>query len=283
MIISLSVWTTRNYISTQKITVLETSSSYMADESHYELLQQQFYTSWGGDAIYWIDNNDGSWFSHPVFMEEAGNKRAGDEIFPEYLFNDKLTIDTLKRARALYWSAFDVKHDNIINPANLKESGRILSDFKLAVQEDHPFHYYFTSKITLLYKFLNQKQGLNTRSIAYPINVGFAFTEAFNARVIFFVGLLATIFISIFGFKDSILIKMILANVGFVALFFPFYYGWIEFRYVSTAVPFLLLALILAFYSIHKKNKKTFYFLLSFITVVLITAGISAIQTEIVW
>ena len=106
-------------------------------------------------------------------------------------------------ARKLYWTAFDFKTHVVINPKNLQESSRILRKFTNSVKENYPFNYYITSKFVLLYKFLNQKKGLNTRAIKYPLNVGFAFTEAFNARALFFGGIIAVIFLCITNIRNS--------------------------------------------------------------------------------
>lgn len=283
IIVFISIWTLRNYANTNRIIFLETSNSYMSKKNNYYIIQHNFYTSWGGDAIPWMDNQEGSWLAPKELIEDVGKRRAGDDVFPEYIFNDHLTIDTLKRARALYWEAFDYQKGMLVYPKKLEESSRILTAFATSVKEDHSFNFYVKSKFILLYKFLNQKQGLQTRSLKYPLNVGFAFTEAFLARGFFFIGLLATIVMIALNFKDSILIKMIAVNVGFVALFFPFYYGLIEYRYISTAVPFFLLSLIFALTSIQMKNLKAFYIVLSSIIVILTISGILAVQSEITW
>ncbi|MDD3875052.1 MAG: hypothetical protein PHT69_00340 [Bacteroidales bacterium] len=271
-----SYWIPRNYILTKRFIPLETV--YLGYAHSYRAISVLVGT-WAGETLPWVKNSEAAWFN-PAHWN--GGALVNDSVLPDFLFNDVLTLDTLKKARNYYWFAHDT--------ANYTFEERILWDTKATAildkfisfqREEYPFRAYLGAKMILLSRFLYQPIGIPVKTLKYPLNVFLAFTSSFINLLLIIGGFIAS-FVLIFKRNKDMVLTFSLISALYLTLLFPLFFD-IELRRIAHAIPFLLVNILCVVkYSYHKYKKATtiFSFLFFF---ALIYFSVLVCKTYINW
>ena len=107
-----------------------------------------FISSFGGDFTEWNPGSEGMWFQKNEFLIENGFERPDDDIFPKYIFSNQFNLDSLKSLRLLYWKTKN--DDKKAEVLFVKKVNSFINNFK----EQQPLHFFVSSKIKLMYKFI---------------------------------------------------------------------------------------------------------------------------------
>ena len=272
--IFFSYWIPRNYILTKKIIPLETCFQYQ--KSFYGIMH--LIQTWGGEVLPWIDNSPASWFNKP---EIGKNITASDSIIPAFLFNDSLTIDTLKKARNYYWLTFNDTIDKNKRLEYDENGAKILDKFITFQKNKFPLRSYITSKLIYLYTFLNQPIGLRTCNLKYPLNVVFTFSTSLINYFVLFIGFFASIILLFYKkYYNKLFFGEIIIFI-LIILFIVFY--TIELRRIAHLFPFLLINALFLMNIIFEKNKKIGYTIILLIIPILSILAIYSCSININW
>jgi len=279
--ICFGTWTYRNYHLTKLFIPLQTGWEGSKSTQSLENFIETFGLGW----IWWDPTSEHTWFMDDQTISFFRTKRPDDSIFDnwysKHIFSKELTIDTLKKARFYYWQS---NNDSLsLNERDYytEESSKILDRFVLNQQETHPFLYYFGYRIKLLQKHLNHRLGAGVFSYKYPLNVVITFLDAIANSFIFtfgFISLLLLLFIK--KYRTVEMVSIILFPT-FILVFFSFYLRNDESRFITMAVPFLLLCGVQGFEYICSLRYKYIY--LSLIGLYLLYSGIFAVTHFIRW
>jgi len=271
-IIFFSYWIPRNYVLTKKLIPLETCTQ------HKELFMSEIrlIQTWGGEALPWIENSEGSWFN-----KSFNGKLVSDKIMPHFLFNDTLTLDTLKKVRTFCLLAGDSSLPFSVRQYNAKKALGILNKFTKLQHEKFPVRSYVIANFYYLFNFLNQPIGLRTRNIVYPLNVICTFTTSFINYFVFFVGFLASVFLL---FKKK-LFKDIFFSQIIIFCLLVFFIGFfiLELRRIAHLFPFLLINALLVMHLLFEKNRKLGWAILGVIILLLSVLSVYSCINNIAW
>ena len=270
-----SYWIPRNYILTGKFIPHETCASVSLKSANGE---SQLIKTWGGNIFGWIENSEASWFES---SDSTKGKEVSDKIIPSFIFSDKLTLDTLKKARAFYKiainSAIPLKERYYYDEKGAEIFNRFISYQK----QKFPVRTYITSKFIYLLNFLNQPIGLRTMNLRYPLNVLFTFTTSFINYLIFFIGFFASIII-LFIKKSYKYLFFGQIIIFFLIVFFVGFFT-IEQRRIAHIYPFLLINILFLMKQIFEKHKKLGWSILLIVVPFLAVFAVNCCINNIVW
>lgn len=150
-----------------------------------------------------LENAAGTWFVNESFLRKHNIKRPCDSIFPDYIFSDGLTIDSLR----LVQYAINNYDNPLISPYTINllnhDANRIIDKFDNALRKNHPWRYYVYSRFSSMKSSFFQLNS-SYRSVKYPINVVLIFV---NALVSFLTltlgGVFSIIYIGVFLFGKA--------------------------------------------------------------------------------
>ena len=273
--IFFSYWIPRNYILTGKFIPHETCASVSLKSANGV---SQLIKTWGGNIFSWVENSEASWFEKP---DSTTEKEVSDNIMPSFLFNDKLILDTLKKARACYRIAINTAIPIKERFYYDEKGAEIFNRFILYQKQKFPLRTYITSKFIYLFNFLNQPIGLRTMNLRYPLNVLFTFITSFINYLIFFGGFLISI-ILLFMKKSYKYLFFGQIIVFFLIVFFVGFFT-IEQRRIAHIYPFLLINILFLMKFIFEKQKKIGWAILLLVVPIITVFAVNSCINSIVW
>ena len=272
-LVFFSYWIPRNYVLTQKFIPHETcTQGSKLSENIIQLTQ-----TWGS-LVFWWGNAETSWFNKP---DGINGNEVSDTIMPKFLFNDTLTLDTLKKARAYYRLAEDKSIPLTQRQHYDKKGVEIIHKFVVFQKEKFPFRSYVTSKLYYLFTFLNQPIGIRTCNLRYPLNVLCTFITSGINYFVFFFGFLASIILLCYrkSFRQLFFGQSI---IFFLLIFFVCFFT-IELRRIAHLFPFFLINVLFLINIIFDKNKKIGLACLLVIIPIFTGLGIYGCMNNLIW
>lgn len=226
--LALSVWTARNYVVSEKLIVLEDSvfDSMPHIYTPAEKALRPLINHWGGQRKKFYPNTMGAYFY---------GQTNDISIFPEAVFENSFTIDSLAALRQLFQEAHS-------NPNSIAEKSFLIkSEFlRNSYKEMHPIKYYIEAPIKSLFRFYFIK---TIPDLPFPplneMNLFHKIMKASNILLYNIVTLLALLNI----------LNMIYHRRFSAVLIFPFVYCVVlacvlyntEIRYLVAIFPFLII------------------------------------------
>lgn len=211
-----SIWIVRNFSQFNKFIPLETSFLSM---SEMQLETRNFIRHYGGEPIEWNTNADGTWFESDLILNDMKIKRPNDAIFPSFIFENGMTMDSLKIVRAA-WNCYG--NDSISKDSLVKiedNALRVVNKFDGILKENHTFRYYFLSRLISIGSTYYQPGSLY-KSVRYPLNVVLVFLNAFVSFILLTIGGIFTLFYLIKSiFKRKVVNYTVLLFSSFILLF----------------------------------------------------------------
>jgi hypothetical protein len=240
-IIALSVWTVRNYIVSDKLIVLEDSvfDSMPHIYTPAEKGLRPLINHWGGQRKYFYPNTMGAYFY---------GQTNDISIFPEAVFENSFTIDSLAALRQLFQEAHS-------NPNSIAEKSFLIkSEFlRNSYKEMHPIKYYIEAPIKSLFRFYFIKTIPN---LPFPplneMNLFHKIMKAGNILLYNLIALSAILGLIVYTKKRG---------EFRILLLFPFLYCFAlacvlyntEVRYLVSAFPFLIVVSSIGFNALMNK------------------------------
>lgn len=147
-----SIWVIRNYNATSKIIPLQQIKGFpiaVAPNTPSPMIEcVSFIKSFGGNWVRWNLKSEMAWFNTDAYNKENDftiNQNI-NEIFPEWIFTDKLDSNYLLSAKVI-WSNSQNKDISELERIKLEQkAATILSDFKNNIIDNHPFRYNVLSR-----------------------------------------------------------------------------------------------------------------------------------------
>lgn len=270
-----SYWIPRNYVLTGKFVPLEASE--LSYSESYQTIPKLINT-WSGEVLPWIKDAEAAWFTPP---EWNNSEWDNDNLIPDFVFNDTLTIGLLKEARDYYRLAHDYSNVPTIERIKYDEKATsILKQFIYYQKKEYPFRSYIGSKIISLGRFIYQPIGLPVRSLFYPFNIILAYTTSFFNILIIAGGFIVSSLL-IFKNKKTTLTLLSIIFALYLTLLFPIVFD-IELRRIAHAIPFFLIN-ILVFSNVYLGNSIKKMLTLSIISLLLISLSAYSCITYIRW
>lgn len=281
---AFGTWTYRNYTVTKMFIPLQSGNEWWLG-SEAMTAQVHFIQTFGLGWVWWDQKSEHTWFMPDNTIKFFKTIRPNDSIFNNWysthIFTKDLTIDTLKRARELYWLSLDPKFSYSQQSVYAHQSAIILEKFISSQKQNNPFMYYFVYRYKLLLKFLNHRLGAAVYSFKYPLNIGITFFDALANYFIFIWGSISIILTFFYSKLKSPALASILLIPIFIISYFSFYMRIDESRFITMAVPFLLLLSVNGFLIIStSKHKKI---LLSGLFLFLLYWAIYSVINDIRW
>ncbi len=244
LIVAEGSWVLRNYLVLNEIVFTQTRISYNDGDSNSldkglssKLYVGEFSSSFGGDHTFWNPRGTTYWFF---------NNSATKFDFPKELFNDTLTPELL----------LSVKEMCIKSESNLLTEGEkkaydmqikeTLSNFMDTYKKEHPFHYYVTSRLIHLERFIFHSGVYNLPFPAFEQQTILQkCVKAFYSILYlttFTFGLIACLFLLWLNRKRIVYLTFFLIPV-YLVLLLPMVYKEHEYRFTALAYPGLVVAL----------------------------------------
>lgn len=257
-LLAISAWTIRNSSYSKEMIFLESSGNWLKDYPKSFVSVYDIVKGTGGDLLEWEQNSDVNWYFSDKFLNSNfGITRSPDEILPDILFNEELTLELLKKGQYHFSAVLDSANILSKKEINLHDTQaiEIFEKFSTHLKTNHFFTYHITSRIRYLIRFLNQNIGVSVRPLKYPFNVIFTFFDSFLNFICFSVGFSAFLIGFIINFKN-LRYWLIYGLAAYALLLFPFVLKTSEERYALISFPFLILSFSTLFN--HKIFSKTF-------------------------
>ncbi|MDW8418667.1 MAG: hypothetical protein RML37_04570 [Chitinophagales bacterium] len=142
-------WVVRNFLSLKKFEPFDgTMFCTMNVPPYCEI--RKLIAGFGGDYTYWTKNSHGRWFAKYLVNDST---EIPVTIFPNHLFTEGLTVDSLILARELGFKPFNPQTmDSAVYLANVEHSRQILVRFRKALKKNHPLRYYLEGRLRYLFK-----------------------------------------------------------------------------------------------------------------------------------
>jgi len=250
--ILLMPWVIRNYVSLNKVIVLQQDmlAGYKYTKSH--LSMTKFVKTWGGDNVYWEVKS-------PSYFFLNNDKIAENYKFPKYAFCSSYNEDTLRTIRkemlALYEKEnLDNKQDSIL--------AQKFDQLSEAFKNEKYFHYAVLAPLIVLKSFL-----FHSGSYFLPINKNFPCFQSYQLIIKILQSVLYYLFLILGGIglilmtlKGNKLAFLSIFLITFIISFFSFYLRSHEWRYFWTVFPLFVIGINFIFQVIFDKfSKSTFY------------------------
>ncbi|MEX0811988.1 MAG: hypothetical protein WD048_07205 [Chitinophagales bacterium] len=240
-------WIIRNYKFEHKIVPLQSTLYKGYDFTGWYKSKGYFISSFGGDGLSWSPNSHAAWFSSDEYLKKYGFERPGIEIFPETLFYEDLTKDTLRKVQSYIIELSkdaDLKHlDKKQRDFYESEVVRILDEFRNRYIENYPFQYYVVSPLKYLVEFTVLQS--YTYYLPYTFNeasifgkIFKIFTYSYNFLIVH-VGFLSLIWL-FYKRKIDSLNFIIYFTILFILIFFPILRRGSEYRMMVLAFPLFI-------------------------------------------
>lgn len=237
LILSLALWTSRNYKVSGKIIPLEDNVHEVQVFAYDARLLSiwDLIGAWGGQITRWSPNSMGEYFL-------SRQQITSQEAFSERMLNSQCNFDSIKSLQQNYIQSYDRK---ISFEKRLVLAHRVTEQanrFKRAFKNEKPFQYYIVSPLALTGKFLYFK---TVSYLPFPELAKMSFMQkAIKFGYIIFFNLmllgaaLAAIWVIISGHTNARLL-----------LLYPLFYTFVmivifiasEQRYVAPIYPFFVL------------------------------------------
>lgn len=280
IIIVFSLWTYRNYYRTNKFIPLQGGLEWYKDNSVNEA-RVNFMKTFGLSWLWWEPNSEHTWFMSEEYLNSIKVKRPNDNIFPQYVFTENLTMDSLKKARQYFWNYLDTAFTETQRNEYGIKTANLLNKFTDTFKKDHPLNYQIGARLRLLKNFLDQPVGAPLKSVKYPFNVFFVFLDAFINYLVILIGFLFLFSITSKSFlKDKIKYLIFFIPLLIITIF-PLYLRINELRFLTLAYPFLLICLSYGVDVLLKVKYK--YLFLSIIFILISILSINSVYTNIKW
>jgi hypothetical protein len=236
LIITETIWVARNYYHQNQIILLQSTLYAGGQPKESTLNMRRLISSFGGDAIHWNPGSAGMWFETDEYITKNEFTRPNDNIFPQHIFNENFTIDSLKRIRQFFWST--KMDEDTLSEFKFNESAiSFIENYK----KTNPFQYYFLSPIKLI-------KGFQFHPFTYYFELDRSFgyipklliklaVYAINS-FIFIIGSICTLIGISAVFKSfDMTLALIITIPLFLVLLFPLYFSIIEYRFQVLALP----------------------------------------------
>lgn len=233
-----TAWIIRNKIKTDKLIYFQEIGAISLDDNNSFHSKIRFCQAFGGDWVRWNPKSAILWFENDEYLEEMKFVRPKDNIFPDFIFNNDLTIEKLKIARKLNLEGEESKAIKIIN------------EFTYNIKQNNPLQYHLISRIKYSLNLFFQSP---TYYFPYSFNESNLFEKAIKL-ICFLVYLLIIIlpimFIPFYLYNYR---KIGDLKIDFIYLFtfsYIFFYAFVvktsEFRYnLISYLGFMTIAIII--------------------------------------
>ena len=239
-----SLWVIRNYINEDKIIVAQSSIYAGRKPSESFISYRKFVSCFGGDITEWNPESEGMWFQTDEFLIDNGFERPNDDVFPDYIYSDQFNLDSLKSLRSLYWKTkTEDKEAEILFVNNVD---KFIANFK----KDQPFHYFVSSKVRLIDKFI-----IHPYTYYLSFDTHYRYLQLSIKGCVFLInsilillGYLACLLILVMQLKnyDSYKLLLIITPL-FILILFPIFLSSVEYRFHCMGVPLLAIAIGIIF------------------------------------
>jgi len=206
---------------------------------------RNFIQTIGESIVFWDTKSAACYFEAPEGM-------TCDYNFPSRIFNSNLTFENIEEARTIYLNYKKNPSDSLAQLTISKFN--LLSD---NYKKDHAFAYYILNPMMLCKNFL-----IHSGSYYLPIKKDSACYHSYQWALKLFQSLLYYLSL-VFGFLGIFLLSrkfknsfIIISIPIYLIIMFPIYFKMTEYRYFSTAYPFLLIGVVCIFYLIKQKWDK---------------------------
>ncbi len=243
-ILAEGCWVVRNYSLYNKLVFTQSRITYndgdvLSKSLPLKLYIASFASSFGGDNVYWNSIGATHWFFDT-------NPNANNKLFPTQIFNDSLTIEHLlevkKKCILLTSDSLDYNTKNLYE-SKIKEDLWLF--FKL-YKENHPFHYYVTSRILHLKNFIIHTgvynipfPSLQNQSLYHKIIKSF---YALIYLCVFLIGGISGVILIVRNYSNPFIVLLALIPF-YIILLFPVVFKTPEYRFSTLAYPFLVVTL----------------------------------------
>lgn len=185
LLLGLTGWVIRNYIVFDEFILLE--RYYEPGDSTLRKETRSFIKRFGGMPIEWSSTAAGTFFAEESFLEKHNIKRPDKNIFPDYIFTETLTIDSLLVVQQAFNNlAVDTLSDEYIDAYNERAS-KIIDMFDNALRENRPFQYYVLTRYASV-KASFYLPWSNYKSTKYPYNVLLLFVNSMVSILLLTIG-----------------------------------------------------------------------------------------------
>ncbi len=236
------LWINFNYQKQHKFIPLQ-PSMYVLQDNSIRLNLYDLLIAYGGDVVPWNDNAETNWFYNFNSIKTANSFEMENKFpFSNDLLNKTTTIDTFYRCKTLIHLYFDDTtglNKDSINSQFAGLSKRMIGYLK----KDYPFYFYVSKRLILLKKFVVNKgtyflypesfSELNLFQKAYKIIASLIYI---GVMLLLPFGLLIVIWRS----RKKIDHIYLWAPVIYTLTIFPLVLGFIEYKYISPAFPFMI-------------------------------------------
>lgn len=248
--IAITIWTVRNYYKTQEFIPLQTSVNWLDSRPESYKKMRELIQVYGFRWEPWREN------SHAGWLENVRWNKYRDDLFPQYMFDSILTLDTLKYAR----NKMLLHCDTTINELRCfdEEAVRVYQAF-IDKEKSNFFQFLIKNRLRLVKSFGEPQISLTFQTI----------DNFFTKHIISFIELFFWFFIVIFGFIGILFYlfyywknyyPLIISFVPiFILVYFPLYSRVDEVRFSILAYPFLIIgASYLVLHFNQRYNNKRF-------------------------
>ncbi len=242
LLLFIGSWTVRNYIVDRELIPLQAEWPF----SETKMAYRKFIKTNGGDAVEWNPNSQGLWFQSDDYLSKNGFSRPPIDVFPDDVFDNEFTKDSLIALRNYYW----ISNDTSIEITTRKKAENIfveeVENYVQRYQKEQPLNYYLISRFRLLKKFIIQPYTyyLPTNNKNPRLQLMLKVGIYLNNAIIFILGHLAllvvllTLLLKKEKYKSNIVFILIIPL--FLLALFPIYYGFVEYRFIVLSIPFLV-------------------------------------------
>ena len=251
LMLTIFVWTIRNYHVTKQIIPLEDdifkSMPYLYTPQVKAI--RTLIGAWGGEFVRWEKNSEGEWF-----FDKDLNK-DNHSVYNNRHFTSYYNLDSLIRLRELYWNSENYTLTETEREVYKIKTIQTALLYTESYIKEKPFHYYVISPVILTIKFLFNK---TTNYLPFP---AFSGMELYHKlikifyillyNIIMILGILGII-ISIFSKKMDLKIMILCPTLYIIVMSVIF--KATEERYLVSLYPFLVLFSSFSIYRILKLN-----------------------------
>ncbi len=231
-----AIWTYRNYLQFNRFIPLAEGGF----NEGRRLSLMNLMSAWGFDFTDWNPNSEMLVFLKPIVNLNIKPRYTKVEDLPTYIYTSTYNIDSLKNIQILLDRINSSKIayteytylDSIINHK--------LKQYKEDFIHEKPFHYYFTAPLRLMGKFLLHSGTYNISNKPFLEQPIYSQILKIIYSILYYFVLLAGFFSYIFLIEAKRIEVYLLLSIPFyIIILFTFFIRAIEYRYLTTAYPFL--------------------------------------------
>jgi hypothetical protein len=235
IVISISVWTYRNYAQYDRVIFLQDKNEvcFGALSEHYVSLRNMI-IGWGGDYKGWSKNTELSWF--------LDKNESTHFDFDSRIYTSEYNADSLKLLKEYFIFTKNEQVDSSVRKLNEGKVLEMATRYSNSYKKEHPLDYYFFNRLRLIRLFVFQG---NIENLPLPalseMNIFEKFVKVFYSVLLIFVAFFFFISVvcSLIGKTHTTTIVFIFPLL--IIILIGAFFGYAEQRYLAPAYPYMVI------------------------------------------